>query len=194
MADTKISALTETTSPAYNDMIPIVTVGDGVTKRMSFATMRSHPYGCVSDSTTQTIANVSIAYPITFNTNEVLSNITHSETVNPSQITVPIAGVYLITFSAIAKSAAPNKYVDIWLAVQGSPVTRSNTISRFVGTSNERIITVTYVYTFTAGQYFELMWHSDDTGTTLPATGTQSSPTRPACPSIILTINMVSAA
>jgi hypothetical protein len=152
----------------------------------------SLPYGSFSDSTTQGIANVNNAYPITFNTDEAKSQVTHDTGSNPSRVQIDVAGTYLITFSAIGKSTVANKTLDIWLAVDGSPVARSNTISRFVGSGNERIITVTYIYTFTAGQYFELMWNSNDTGTTLIATGTQSNPTRPACPSIILTVNMIS--
>jgi hypothetical protein len=151
------------------------------------------PYGSFSDSTTQTITGATTsAYVITFNTDEYKSQITHSTSTNPSRVTIDVAGTYLITFSAIGKSTVANKTLDIWLAVDGSNVPRSDTLSRFVGAGNERIITVTLLYTFTAGQYFELYWSSDDAGTTLQATAAGASPTRPASPSIILTVNKVS--
>jgi len=152
------------------------------------------PYGSFSDSTTQSVATTTVAYPVTFNTDEAKHGVTHSTATNTSRIQIDIAGTYLIAFSAIGKSAAVNESLDIWLAVNGTPVPRSNTISRFVGTANERIITVTYLYTFTAGQYFQLYWRSSHNGTTLPATAAQANPTRPACPSIILTVNMISKA
>ena len=86
-----------------------------------------------------------------------------------------------------------NKTLDIWLAVNGVNVPRSNTISKFVGLANERIITVTYIYTFTAGQYFELYMRSDDTNTVIIATAAAAGPpSRPACPSIIVTVNKIS--
>lgn len=154
---------------------------------------KAQPYGCFSDSTDQAIATTSLAYAITYNTDETKSGITHSTVTNPSRVYVDNAGTYLITFSAVGKSAVANKELDIWLSVDGTNIARSNTLSRFVGAANERIITVTYIHTFTANQYFELYMHSNDTGTVLKATAAASTPTRPASPSIILTVNRISA-
>lgn len=191
MADKKITELTAYSAPQPADVLPIVDAANGITKKITIPNLFKLPYGSFSDSTTQTIANVNNTYAITFDTDEEKYLITHSTSSNPSRIQIDVAGTYLITFSAIGKSVAPNKTLDIWFAVDGSAIARSNTISRFVGSANERIITVTYIYTFTAGQYFELYWNSNDTGTTLLATPTQASPTRPACPSIILTVNKI---
>lgn len=152
----------------------------------------SLPYGSFSDSTTQTMTGTTMAYKVKFDTDEFKSGITHSTTTNTSRVYVDQAGTYLITFSAIGKSAAPNKIMDIWLAVDGVNVPRSNTVSKFVGSANERIITVTYLYKFKANQYFELLWNSDDAGTTIAATAAGTNPTRPASPSIIMTVNMIS--
>ena len=151
------------------------------------------PYGCFSHSSTITLTGGTTADAIPFNTDEVKNNITHSTSVNPSRITVPIAGVYSIIFSVIAKAGTINKLYNIWLAVDGSPVARTNTIQNLSTASVERIITVEFFYTFTAGQYFEIMHWSDATNTQIVATGTQTNPTRPACPSIILTVKKVSA-
>ena len=146
-------------------------------------------HGSFSSSVTQTIVSATAAYSITYNSAEIEHGVTLSDS---SRINIADEGCYLITFSAIGKSALPNKTLDIWLAVDGVNVANSNTVSRFVGSANERIITVTFIYDFTDGQYFELKWCSNDTGTVLLATGTQTNPTRPACPSIILTVNEVS--
>lgn len=147
------------------------------------------PYGSFSSNATQTIASATTAYAITYTNNEVTNQITLTAN---SKINILVAGTYLITFSAIGASSAPNKYLDIWLSVDGTNVPRSNTHSEFVGTHNERIITVTYLYDFTAGQYFELYMHSDDTGATLVATAAGTNPTRPESPSIIVTVNKIS--
>lgn len=192
MADQKITDLTAYTTPIATDMLPIADVTTGTTKKISYVNLFKVPFANLSSSQSQTIASTTAEYAITFNTNDLISGITHSTTVNPSRIQIDQAGSYLITFSAIGKSAVANKSLDIWLKVDGVNVANSNTVSRFVGSANERIITVTYIYTFTASQYFELYMASNDTGTHLLATGTQTNPTRPACPSIIITVNKVS--
>ena len=150
------------------------------------------PYASFSHSATLTVVSATAEYAIPFDTEEAKYNITHSTSTNPSYITIPVAGTYLITFSAVGKSAVANKTLDIWAKIDGTNVARTNTISRFVGAANERIITVTYILSFTAGQRFELFYNSNDTGTVLLATAAQANPTRPACPSIILTINKIS--
>lgn len=149
------------------------------------------PYANLSNSTNLTVANTSTAYPVTFDTQDLISGVTHSTSTNPSYVTLPTAGTYLITFSAVGKTTTPNSSLDIWLTVDGSNVANSNTLSRFVGSGNERIITVTYIYKFTANQRFELMYRGDSTNVLMIATAAASSPTRPASPSIILTVNRI---
>lgn len=150
------------------------------------------PHGSFSDSTTQTSAGTTSANAITFNTDEIKAGITHSTSVNPSRITVDTAGTYLITFSAIVNPSAAAKHVNIWLSVNGSNVARTNTIYELPA-SGEALTTVTYIYTFAAGSYFELYWCSrDDANMTLLATAAGINPTTPASPSIILTVNKIS--
>lgn len=148
------------------------------------------PYGSFSSSATQTCVATNLAYAITYSDTEASNQITLS---NNSRINLAVAGEYLITFSAVGKSNAPNATLDIWMAVGGVNVARSNTLSRFVGAANERVITVTYIYPFTAGQYFELYMHSNTAGTVIQATGAAAGPPAvPASPSIITTVNMIS--
>jgi hypothetical protein len=150
------------------------------------------PYGCFSSSQTQTIASATAAQAITFNTDEVKNQITHSTVTNNSRIYVDVAGVYRICFSVIAQGGTANKLFNVWLAVDGSPIARTNTIQNLSTAGVDRIITVEFMYTFAANQYFEIMMWSDATNTSIIATGTQATPTRPASPSVILDINKVS--
>jgi hypothetical protein len=147
------------------------------------------PYGQFISTDTQTIASVTKAYSIKYtsavNQNKVLLT-------NDSTITIEEAGVYMITFSVIAKSTAVGKELDLWLEKDNTDVANTNTNMKFVGIGNERVITVTYIETFTAGQTMELNMWSDDTGTILKYTPEASTPTRPASPSIILTVNKIS--
>jgi len=108
------------------------------------------------------------------------------------RITVDKAGAYLITFSACVVASAVNKHVQIWLKVDGANVARTNTVSE-TPISGEDVVTVTYIYVFTAGQYFELAWASeDDASMILNATAAGTTPTTPASPAVICTVNKIS--
>jgi hypothetical protein len=150
------------------------------------------PYGCFSHSATITLTGGTTADAISLDTDEAKNHITHSTSVNNSRVYVDITGVYSIIFSVIARGGTNNKLFNVWLSVDGTNIARTNTIQNLSTSGVDRIITVECFYTFTAGQYFQIMMWSDATNTQLTATGTQATPTRPACPSIILTVKKVS--
>lgn len=152
------------------------------------------PYAMFSDSTTQAIANPANAQVITFNTDEVKNGITHSTVTNPGRVTIPTAGAYLITVSAIVDvvSGAVPQHINVWMRVGGSDVARSNTIIELNSAAVEFTLAVSFIYVFTANQYFELWMYGSATTVQLLATAAGTNPTRPACPSIIMTVNKVS--
>ena len=192
MADVRITELEELTSLLADDMFAVAENATTATKKVSYATISHRPHAMLSDSTTQSITNASNAQAITFNTNEVVLDITHSTVTNSDRIYVDKAGVYEIIISAIgALSGGTNQKLNMWFAVEGTNVARSNTIVNLGGAS-EQIVAVAYIYTFTAGQYFQVMISGSATTVRLLATGTQVTPTRPASPSIILTIKRIS--
>jgi hypothetical protein len=154
--------------------------------------MISLPYGMFSDSTSQLIASTTTAQVVTFNTDEHKYLITHSTSTNPSRIIIDIAGTYLITVSGIIHETTSDKtFYELWLAVDGTNVARSNTRVECATKEEEMTLGVSFIYTFTAGQYFELKAVGSSTTIGLQATGVGSTPTRPASPSIILTVNRV---
>jgi len=150
------------------------------------------PYTMQSDSTTQAIASIANAQVITFNTSEVLSGITKTST---SRFTIITAGTYLIALSAIPNLATTpgDKEMEIWLRVNAVDVPRSNTAVHLKDATQKSTLAVTFLYTFTAGQYFEIWTWGNSTNCRWLATAAGTSPTRPAVPSIIMTANMVSA-
>lgn len=151
------------------------------------------PYGNFSSLTSQFATAATVAYPVILEYDDVKNGLTHSTAGTASaDVQIDIAGTYLITFSAVAKTDTPNDTLDIWLRVNGVDVPRSNTVSKFVGTGNERIVTAIYIYTFTAGQKFTLMYWGNAGGVQMVATGTAGTPARPASPSIIVTVNKIS--
>lgn len=151
----------------------------------------SMPYGMYSDSTTQAIANIANAQVITFNTNVYTSGITRT---SASRYTIITPGTYLITFSGIANLALTpaSKHLEVWLRVDGTDVPNSNTRVELPTVNAETTVAVSFIYKFSAGQYFELWTWGDDTDCRWLATAAATGPTRPAVPSIIMTVNMVS--
>jgi hypothetical protein len=53
------------------------------------------------------------------------------------------------------------------------------------------LVTVSFINTFTENQYFELCYWGSTTNNRLVATGVSTGPSRPASPSIIMTINKI---
>jgi hypothetical protein len=152
--------------------------------------LQTAPYASYIDTSDQVTTNPALTYPITFNVSDAQFGFTHTE--GTPQITAQYTGKYLITFSAIFQSSAPYKTFNIWLRVDGNDYAMSNTLFVMLGTNQNRIVTVTYIIPLAAGQNFELVMQSDDTGGKIDYTPHQHSPERPLCPSIILTVNKVS--
>jgi hypothetical protein len=150
------------------------------------------PHGSFSGSTTQTWASITTAYPITFDTDEIKSQITHSTSTNPSRVYVDVAGIYLISFSACTSSPSGSGHVNLWLRKNGTDIARSNTTTELLELV-QTVITVTFILSLAANDYIEVVGNSQDVANcTLNATGVQTTPDVPASPSIIFTINKIS--
>lgn len=145
-------------------------------------------YGSFYDTTTQTAAAINTAYAMTFNTTDSSNGVSRSTPT--SRILVDNLGVYNIQFSAqLDKTAGATGIVYIWLRINGSDVAQSAGKVAIQGTSAQTIASWNYVTTLTAGQYFQLMWSTDDTRCQILA-ASASSPV-PAIPSVILTVTQV---
>lgn len=146
-------------------------------------------YGSFTDSTTQTIA-ADIATPMTFDTTEESDGVTIGTPT--SRIVIANAGTYNIQFSAqLDKSDGGSDDITIWLDVDGNNVARSATDLTIPNNPGRVVAAWNWVYTFTAGQYFRLMWSTPDNRMRLLAAGTRTGPVRPAVPSVILTVTQV---
>jgi len=143
------------------------------------------PHIMQSDSTTQSIANVTLAQVVTFNTDVHHFGITRTSS---SRFTITKEASYLIAISAVCDTSVANKQIEVWLRVNGSDVANSNTIIHMPSTV-ETTLAVTFIQHFDADDYFEFWMTGDNTGCNLKATAAGTTPTRPACPSIIMTTN-----
>ena len=146
-------------------------------------------YGSFSDSTTQTIT-ADTAKAVTFDTTEETDGVAIGTPT--SRIVIANAGTYNIQFSAqIDKTDGGSDDITIWLDVDGNDVARSATDLTIPNNPGRDVAAWNWVYTFTAGQYFRLMWSTPDNRMRLLAAGTRTGPVRPAVPSVILTVTQV---
>jgi len=154
----------------------------------------SIPYGAFQDSTDQTAASTTVAYPITFNTTDFSNGVTLS---NSSRLNVANAGLYNLQFSIQFKNTTNDgQDVDVWFRKNGTNIANSN--SRFhpparksAGDPSHMIAALNFFVDMAANDYVEIMWRTENTGVSIEHFGTSTSPTRPAVPSVITTMNLV---
>lgn len=154
----------------------------------------SAPYGAFQDSTDQTAANTTTAYAITFNTTDYTSGVYLS---NSSRLNVRNYGVYNIQFSIQLKNTTNDSQdVDVWFRKNGTDIANSN--SRFslparksTGDPSHLIAAMNYFIELQANDYVEIIWRVSDVGVSMEHYASGTSPTRPAIPSVIATVNYV---
>jgi hypothetical protein len=187
----KISGYTAITTIDDADLIPIVDVSANETKVITISQLHGSlilPILMQSDNTDQAISNTANAQIITFDTDVLSLGITRTSS---SRFTIVTAGAYLISFSGVATSTVVSKIIGFWLKVNSVDVDNSLTNYTFKSEGGYAVITCTFIHVFTAGQYFEFWTWGSDTGCKWDYTAAAGSPTRPACPSIIITCNKI---
>lgn len=115
----------------------------------------------------------------------------------PSKITVDYAGIYNLQFSAqVTNTDVQIHDIDIWFRKNGTDISNSN--SRFSvpnshgGIDGHLIAALNFYVDLNAGDYVEIMWHVTDSAVRLEHLVAGASPTRPATPSVIATLQYVS--
>lgn len=156
------------------------------------------PYLCVYDTTTQTAASTTVAYPITFNSTDVSNGISLVTAPNNSRMLVSQNGVYNVQFSIqLANNSNAPQDIDIWFRKNGVNIVNSNT--RFglaqrkdVGDPFHVVGAVNFFVPLNSGDYVELVWSTTSVDAQIQYYAAGTSPTRPAIPSVITTISFVS--
>ena len=155
----------------------------------------NNPYGVFQDSTDQVAANTTTAYTITFNTTDFSNGVTLS---NSSRINVTDAGIWNCQFSIQFKNTTNDTQdVDVWFRKNGTNIDNSN--SRFnlsprksSGDPSHLIAAMNFFVSLDASDYIEIMWRVSDVGVSIEQYAAGTSPTRPAVPSVIVTMSFVS--
>jgi len=172
-----------------------VWVGDnGRNVPKSFATLANEghlirpAYGSFFDTTTQSGSAGNI-YAIKHNTTDFGDGVS---IVSETRITMEEAGIYTI-ISTQQFSHTSGGEVDItgWLRKNGTDVANSATDLRLKGNGAAELYAINYFVSASAGDYYEMMWSPTDSTTIIKAIAARTSPTRPAVPSVITTVNRV---
>ena len=147
--------------------------------------VRRKRYGAFHSTVTQTAAVINTAYAMTLNATDISFGV-YTGTPN-SRIYIDTEGIYNFQFSAqLEKTTGGVGAVYIWCRVNGVDIPDSATKIRIQGNNAETVAAWNFVLPVNAGDYFELMWSTDDTHCQIFASAA-SSPV-PAIPSLILTV------
>ncbi len=117
-----------------------------------------------------------------------------------SRIRVPCAGNYLVTFRLqLSNRGNAPQIFEVWAKDTGVNYPDSNTrfdipARKSEGVYSHVVPTVTGIFTVNdpANDYLEIAWWADSLDVFIEHYGTNTSPTRPAISSVILTINFIS--
>jgi hypothetical protein len=153
-------------------------------------------WGSFYDTTTQTAASTTVAYPITLNTTSGSNGIAIGSPT--SRVVFTYAGVYSITFSIqFENSSSDDHRITTWLKKNGTDITDSSSITSIPkshGADNGAIITtVNYVIELQAGDYLQTYWQTESTAVSITTIPAGTTPTTPLSPSIIWTATLANA-
>jgi hypothetical protein len=153
-----------------------------------------YPYGGFQDSTDQTAASTTVAYPMTYNTTDYADGVSLA---SGSRITAGYSGLYNLQFSAqFVNTDSSIHDIDIWFRKNGTNIDNSN--SRFSvpnkhGSVDGHLIAgLNFFVALEKNDYIEIMWSTSSTAVSLESLPTSTSPTRPAIPSVIATLSYLS--
>ena len=146
-------------------------------------------YLAAYDVVDQTNAGATSVNLMKFRTTDISRDIS---IVSDSRITMAKAGIYNIQFSAqLDKTDSGDDTVQIWIRKNGNNVANTNTETTLVGNAGKHVAAWNFVVQASAGDYYEIAWHSADTSVFINYIAAASTPTRPAIPSVIVTVTQV---
>ena len=153
-------------------------------------------YGSFYDTTDQTNIVGSVARTMFLNSTADSNGVSVQNGLSgPSRITFSYTGTYDIQFSAqfvhTGNSAAD---VDIWFSKNGTNVPDSNTqitVAKVSGADGKFVAAWDFLLNVNSNDYVEIYWSSPDNDVSIQSSGTASNPTRPAVPSVIVTVMQV---
>jgi len=158
------------------------------------ASSQEFPYGSFSSTADQTAASTTTAYAMTYNTTDFANGVSLS---NNSQLVAGFSGIFNLQFSAQFLNAGVQIHdVSVWFRKSGTNIANSNSqfsIPNSHGGVDGALIAALNIYVnLQKDEYVEIMWSTTSTDVSIQAIPAQTSPTRPATPSVIATMHYLS--
>jgi len=152
-----------------------------------------YPYGAFQDSTDQT-ASANTATVITLNTTDYTLG---TSIASGSKLTAGYAGLYNIQFSIQFDNIDSQLHtVSIWFRKNGTDIANScsdfDITSSHGGSSGRVIAALNFFVDLQKNDYVELVWSTPNTSVTIQQIPARTTPTRPATPSVIVTMQYLS--
>lgn len=142
------------------------------------------PHGDIISSTTQEIANITLAQAVTFDSDPVSKQFKH-DVGNPSHLLVSVPGVYYLNYTLnVNLTSGSNKTMETWVRVNGADVADSNNIIFVRTAGRERSSIQAFLGAVIVDDFIEVMISGDTTSLEILALAAGVSPVRPATPSI----------
>ena len=116
---------------------------------------------------------------------------------NSSRLNARNAGIYNVQFSVQLQNTDNAQHtVDIWFRKNGTNITASNSMftvpaRKSASIYGHLIAAINYFVELAANDYVEIVWRAESTTVSIEQLPTQTSPTRPATPSVIATMQYV---
>jgi len=151
-------------------------------------------WGAFWDMTDQTITSTTTAYVVNLGNANADNN--GVSVVSGNRITVANVGVYNIAVSVQVTNSAVQIY-DAWFWFRKNGTDIADSCSQISiqqshgGNPGAMIFYVNIMEKMAAGDYIQLVWNANNTSVSLEQIPAAVSPTRPAIPSVILTVNQV---
>jgi hypothetical protein len=181
------NTLSRLASPGASNASYLGTDGTGIPQWLQLG------IGCFFDTTTQTaVAGTPTA--ITLNSTQISNLVSRGSPT--SRIVIGQAGTYNVQFSIQASNSGTSvDNMTIWFRINGADVANSAGISAIPsshgGTPGALIFGWNDFFKFATNDYFEIYWTTDNGNSSVTTYPAGVSPTHPASPGIILTVNQV---
>ena len=148
-------------------------------------------WGAFYSTTTQTNPTANTANLITVNNSDPSNNQVEIGATS-SQIKVLNNGVYNFQFSAqYEKTDGGKDDFSLWFLKNGTNISNSNSVFSIHDNNGSLIASLNFMLKLSANDYIQLAWSSADVDMALTYIGAQTTPTRPATPSVIITVHQV---
>lgn len=149
---------------------------------------RTRALGAFYSTKSQAAGAINTATPVTWNQTTFTDGVTCNTGAGDSKVYVTDPGVYDFQFSIQADrvAGAADAYLYLWAAVNGTDVPWSASRVRIKGNNAEQVPAWDFMLDLAAGDYFQLMWATDDLD--LELTAYAATAFCPDTPSAILTV------